>query len=269
MKEILRVALELSLVLAVMLTACSASTATPPAALTETPAAAQNDFSPSPSIIVASAEVVPARHAQMSFAIFGRVKETLVHEGDVVKTGQTLITLDAPDLELSVTQAELKLKSAQLEWTYWIPPRKDRPPERRELAWAEVVQAQNELETAKAALAQATLTAPFDGTVVSIDIQPGESAQPGKTVITLGDLANMQIETTDLSERDVPHVKIGQSARVYIEALDKTVSGRVVSISPMAERVGGDTVYKALIHLSEQPRGLRWGMSATVEIQTE
>jgi HlyD family secretion protein len=94
-------------------------------------------------------------------------------------------------------------------------------------------------------------------------------AQTGQVVITLADLANMRIETTDLSERDVPSVQMGQTANVYIEALDITVTGRVTKISPISETVGGDVVYPVTIELDEQPEGLLWGMSAEVEIQTK
>jgi hypothetical protein len=72
-----------------------------------------------------------------------------------------------------------------------------------------------------------------------------------------------------LSERDIARVKIGQSVDVYIEALDITVKGRILRISPIAETVGGDVVFPVVIELSKQPEGLLWGMSAQVEIQTE
>jgi hypothetical protein len=56
---------------------------------------------------------------------------------------------------------------------------------------------------------------------------------------------------------------------VYIEALDITVNGKVVRISPIAEVVGGDVVYPVTIEFENQPAGLLWGMSAEVEIQTK
>jgi len=129
--------------------------------------------------------------------------------------------------------------------------------------------AQASLDSAKYELAQGTLLAPFDGTIVEINIETGEIAQPGKVVIMEGDVAGMQIETTDLSERDTPNVQIGQAANVYIEALDVTVTGKVTKISPVSKTVGGDVVYPVTIKLDEQPDDLLWGMSAEVEIKTE
>jgi multidrug efflux pump subunit AcrA (membrane-fusion protein) len=253
------------LVLTVILAGCSAPTATPP------PATPEPVSTPTGLIlaggVVASAAAVPEQDTQMSFLLSAPVKEVLVKEGDVVAAGQTLLTIYSPDLELAVTSAELNLQAAELEYQYWIPARLDRPPERRKQAEAELEESRAKFETAKVNFTQTSLAAPFDATVVDVKIQAGEFAQAGQVVIVLGDLAHMQIKTTDLSERDVPAVQIGQTANIYIEALDVTVTGKVVRVSPISETVGGDVVYPVTIELDEQPDGLLWGMSAEVEIQ--
>jgi multidrug efflux pump subunit AcrA (membrane-fusion protein) len=256
------------LTLTVIVSACGTPTPTP----TPPPAVPATVSAPTGLLltggVVASAEAVPAQDTHISFVISAPIKEVLVKEGDVVTAGQTLVTLYSPDLELSVTAAELAVESANIEYKYWIP-RKDRPPERRDQAKAVFEGTKAGLETAKAQFAQTVLIAPFDATVVDIKVEPGEYAQAGQVVIVLGDLAHMQIQTTDLSERDIPSVQIGQSVNVYIEALDITVTGKVVKISPISETVGGDVVYPVTIELDEQPEGLLWGMSAEVEIQTQ
>jgi multidrug efflux pump subunit AcrA (membrane-fusion protein) len=255
------------LALSVTLGACSnGTTSTPPPAASAT-ASAPTGLTLTGGV-VASAEVVPAQDAQMSFVISAPVMEVLVKEGDTVAAGQTLMTLYSPDLELSVKAAELAVQSADIEYQYWIP-RKDRPPERRDQAKAVFEGTQAELQTANAAFAQTSLIAPFDGMIVDLTVQPGEYAQAGQVVLVLGDVAHMQIKTTDLSERDVVDVQIGQSVNVYMEALDVTVTGKVVQISPISESVGGDVVYPVTIELDEQPSGLLWGMTAEVEIQTQ
>lgn len=217
--------------------------------------------------VVASAQAVPVNESQMSVPISAPVKEVLVKEGDLVTAGQVLITLYSPDLELSVKSAQLELKAAELDLDYWMP-RFDRPPERREQARAEVEQARTKLATAEARLLQTSLTAPFDATIAEIQVHAGELAQSGQVVIRLGDLAHMQIQTTDLSERDVPHVQVGQRVRIYVEALHATATGKVIRVSPISDTVGGDVVFPVTIDLDEQPDGLLWGMTAEVEINT-
>ena len=142
-------------------------------------------------------------------------------------------------------------------------------PQQLAIAQATVAQAEAALEVARATLNQATLTAPFSGTVADVQVSPGQIVMPGQVVLTLADLSHLQVETTDLSERDVTGVQMGQEATVYVEPLNVDVPGRVARISPLASTVGGDVVYTVVIALEEQPEGLRLGMSAEVEIATE
>ena len=50
---------------------------------------------------------------------------------------------------------------------------------------------------------------------------------PGEVVIVIGDLSRYRIETTDLSERNINKVKMGQRVNVYIEALNDEFAGKV------------------------------------------
>jgi HlyD family secretion protein len=136
------------------------------------------------------------------------------------------------------------------------------------IAQSAVAQAEAALELARATLNQATLVAPFSGAVADLQISPGQVVMPGQVVLTLADLSQLQVETTDLSERDVTEVQPGQEAMVYVEALNVDVPGRVTGVSPLASTLGGDVVYTVVITLEEQPEGLRLGMSVEVEIAT-
>jgi RND family efflux transporter MFP subunit len=230
--------------------------------------------------VVASAVIVPAQKSEMGFIISAPVKEVTVKEGDVVQAGQTLIVLDTPDLEYSVVEAEATLRSAQADAAIQRFRNKTRnqagkviylsgPRELIEVADTKVQQARAALEVAQATLAQGVLLAPFDGTVVQVNVAPGEYVQPDQIVVVIGDLDQLQVETTDLSERDIPAVKLGQNAVVYVKALETEFRGKVTAISPAADIVGGDVVYKVTITLDEQPSDLLWGVNAEVEILTE
>jgi RND family efflux transporter MFP subunit len=216
--------------------------------------------------VSASGEVLPQPRAQLSFPLTGTVKTVAVKAGDTVTAGQPLVTLDTTVLDAGVKEAEANLAAAQTQVKYLKRIGTDQ--EHLDSAQADVDRAQASLDSAKATLAQATLTAPFSGTVASVDISPAETVVPGQEVIMLGDLSHFQIETTDLSERDVPQVQMGQSANVSIRALNQSFSGKVISVSRISSTVGGDVVYKATIELDSQPQGLMWGMTADVQIQT-
>lgn len=227
--------------------------------------------------VVASAMIVPAQVAHLAFTIPAPVKDVLVQEGDQVQAGQELILLNVPDLEYAVAAAEAHYRGAQANALLqrakmvrvfrkgkfvWV----NQPREYRERADAQALQAQAALEVARAALAESRLVAPFAGTVTAIQVTPGEFVQVGQTVLTLATLDDWRIETTDLSERDLRRVQVGQAAMVKVEALGVEVPAVVVAIAPRADIVGGDVVFKVTLRFASPPPGLRWGMSAEVQI---
>jgi multidrug efflux pump subunit AcrA (membrane-fusion protein) len=138
-------------------------------------------------------------------------------------------------------------------------------PDALALAQAQVKNAQAQISASQSALADLKLVAPFDGTVSRIDINNGEWATAGQTILVLADLSHLRVETTDLSERDVPKIKTGQLVSVLIKALNQNVTGRVSDISPLADSLGGDVVYKTTIDLDTITPDLRAGMSVDVQ----
>jgi multidrug resistance efflux pump len=130
-----------------------------------------------------------------------------------------------------------------------------------------VQQAQVALEIAQFNLTQGTLTAPVDGTVTSLSVISGEFVPSDQAIVTLATLNTLQVETTDLSERDITKVKLGAPVNISIEAINKNFTGKVISISPIADTVGGDVVFKVTIAFDQQPANLLWGMTAEVTIE--
>jgi RND family efflux transporter MFP subunit len=235
--------------------------------------------------VTASAVAVPVQVSELGFLIPGIAKDIPVKEGDTVDAGQTLMVLDTPDLQFAVDEAQAGLRGAQADAeiksndiikkyiinyrNFTVKKRKYNPPhEVVDMANFDVQRAQAVVEAAQARLGQGTLTAPFDGTVTALSAIPGEFVKSNQAVVTLATLDNLQFETTDLSERDITNVHPGDPVNIFIEALNKTISGKVINISPKADIVGGDVVYKVTIAPDAQPEGLLWGMTADVEIQS-
>ena len=231
--------------------------------------------------VAASVEVEPVWASDLSFMISGRVKEVLAKAGDEVKAGEVLIILEAPDLEYAAVSAQAEADSAEINqflqrstrdykvwnghkwiWTGGLP-------ELRLAADARLQKALGSLDVANAELAQTRLVAPYDGTVVSIDVVPGEMVEPSQTVVVFADLRHLQVVTTDLSERDIARTAIGQSAMVQLKAFEGPLPGTIRLIDVMAAKSeDGDTVFKVTIDLDQPPEGLRWGMSGEVLIDS-
>ena len=227
--------------------------------------------------VVASAVVVPAQVTRLSFLSSALVKEVAVQEGDTVTAGQTLVTLNTPELEYNVIAAQEDFHSKEAHavlqrYRRVLDIRKGKkfwdvvPPEVRQRADAQAASAQAAMEIAQASLAESTLVAPLDANVASVDVAPGEFVQENQVILTLATLNKLQLETTDLSERDIPKVNIGAPVSIFVEALNENFTGKVRSISPKANTVGGDVVFKVTIAFDEQPKGLLWGMTAEVSI---
>jgi HlyD family secretion protein len=99
--------LTLSILLAIVLTACSsAPTPTPDAS-----ASAQ----PLPAVVSASGKVLPEQWANLSFRAGGPIVELKVQSGDTVKAGDVIARLDDVDAKLAVAQAEAAFALAQAQ----------------------------------------------------------------------------------------------------------------------------------------------------------
>jgi len=129
---------------------------------------------------------------------------------------------------------------------------------------AQLQQARDTLQAAQDKLDRTQLRASISGAVTLVNAVVGEYVVPGQAVIGISDVNNLKVITTDLSERDVPEINVGQSTIVLIEALNIEIKGYVESISPVADTLGGDVIYKTTIALDSLPDGIRSGMSVTV-----
>jgi multidrug resistance efflux pump len=138
----------------------------------------------------------------------------------------------------------------------------------RARAQAGVEAARAGLDGARAALDRATLEAPFAGTVVTVQPNPGELVAPQAPVVTLADGEHWLVETQDLTELDVAQVEEGHEVNVTFAALPQAaVRGTVTQIALTPGMDRGDVVYEATIALDEEAQALplRWGMTAQVQ----
>ncbi len=146
----------------------------------------------------------------------------------------------------------------------------------RDAAGAGVVAAEAELARAVAgvtaaerAAADTVVTAPFAGTVASLDARLGEHAAPGAVLVRIADTSSWRIETTNLDETTVARVAAGDAVSITFDGLPGvTIAGTVTSVSLYGSSSQGDIVYRAVITPGTIPEGLRWNMTATVTVST-
>jgi len=163
----------------------------------------------------------------------------------------------------AVSVAQAALEDAQRQYDRM----KNGPdPDVLKQAEANLTNAEAQVESARQVLADLELKAPFAGVVSQIKVRTGEWVIAGQPVMMLADLAELQVETTDLSEIDVARLDVGNTAAVTFDALpDVVVQGVVHSIAPKSDE-GAGVNYRVVVQLDEIPAKLRWGMTAFVDI---
>jgi membrane fusion protein (multidrug efflux system) len=88
------------------------------------------------------------------------------------------------------------------------------------------------LEKAQLDLARVKVTAPSDGVVAHVDLEPGEYTAPGLPLFTLLDDSHPWVEA-NFKETDLTYVRPGQPARVTVDTYPGVIwHGRVVTITP-------------------------------------
>lgn len=127
--------------------------------------------------------------------------------------------------------------------------------------------AKADLDAAQDVLATFTITAPFDGVVCNLDARVGEWVTQSQSLLQLGDLINLRVETTDLSEIDAARVHPQDMVLITFDALpDVTVQGTVLWVANKSAE-GSGVNYTTVIVLDTIPTGLRWGMTAFADIE--
>lgn len=187
--------------------------------------------------------------------LMGYVQGLRVHEGQHVRAGELLLTIDPSDVRNGIAQAKANLAKAEAaladaaanEKRYKSLYEQQAVPaqqyERMHLAYQV---AQGNVQAARAALASARtqlhyaeVRAPFAGTVVGKQVSDGQLAAPGQPLLTLDGAAHLQVDT-QVSGQAYDHLKLGQGVTVEVNSLgaaptslQATVERLVSSADPM------------------------------------
>lgn len=213
--------------------------------------------------------------AQNSSVIASRVIGTVVsmnvREGDSVRAGQVLLTVDDSDVSQRVKAADKGLESAKqsrnlAETTF---NRYKKLYDEKAISQQEIDQiemrkkvADIEFERAKAVLAEAQahqdftkITAPVSGVVVEKKIDRGSTAVPGAPIITIEDSSGYRFEAA-VDERLAGSVKRGMQADVVIDSIRQTVKGVINEVVPVVDPASRSF----LVKVGLKGAGLRSGL---------
>ncbi len=255
--------------------------------------------------ITAPGVVEPVEEAKIASQIVGRVIEVRVKDGDPVKKGDLLVKLDETEarakldsmgaridrLKASISQAESDREKADRDLN-----RSKSLSNRGVATPTELADARSTLQRCEALLRVSTndlreseamrrtsqqdldrteIRAPIDGVVAGLDVEMGEVVIAGTTnlagtvLMTVGNLARMQVRA-EVDEADVPLVRPGQPARVYLQAdPSRSVNGTVDRVAPKGKKSDEVVSFETLVLVGPADRSLRSEMTATVEIEVK
>ena len=242
----------------------------------------------------ASGRIQPESEVKISATSSAWIDSITVKEGDWVKKGQHLISLDRKQLlanynssSSSVRSAEARIKQElaskkRVESMYEQNLASDQELEAveasYEIANSQLAQARANLESRKDDLDKARITAPQDGIVTKIYKEVGEMAVGGMfqadNLMIIADLSKMEV-IIDVNENDVVSVAIGDTTEIEIDAfLDTLFYGVVSEIAHVSEITGMGsqqqvTNFQVKVRMLDVPDGIRPGMSATADIITD
>jgi cobalt-zinc-cadmium efflux system membrane fusion protein len=211
-------------------------------------------------------EVNPGRLSRVTLPVAGRVREVAVGLGDAVRQGQTILTIESPDV--SSTQSALRQAEANISQAKATVAKADADLARardlfanRAIAQKDVLAADTALTQAKASLEQATaahdealrklrlfgltpngkeqlvnVRAPVPGRVIDLSVTPGEYRNDtSMPVMTIADLSTVWV-ASDIPETAIRFIRVGEPVAINLDAFpDHTFTGTVKRIGDLVD----------------------------------
>jgi HlyD family secretion protein len=256
------------------------------------------DVGPIVATITATGTLSALVTVQVGSQVSGRVQEIMVDYNSPVTAGQVIAKLDPLLYQSAVDQSHANYLTAQstLKTSIAQEVNAERQFERSksllgrnlvtasdfdtaqsnyEVAKAQVDAGESGVEVARAALHQAelnlgytTIVSPIDGTVISRNIDVGQTVQSAFQAPTLfmiaKDLRKMQVDTS-VSEADVGRLEPGKSVTFTVDAYPgEPFAGRVRQIRSSPTTVQNVVTYDAVIDVDNKALKLKPGMTANV-----
>ncbi|WBY01312.1 efflux RND transporter periplasmic adaptor subunit [Ramlibacter tataouinensis] len=218
--------------------------------------------------------------AQVKARVAGELQGLSVREGDAVRAGQVIARIDATEYQARLRQAseqaaaaQAQIDIAQRQWDnnkalvdqgFISRTALDTSLNNLNAARSTHQAAVAAADMARKTLDDTVLRAPIAGVVSQRLAQPGERVGVDARVVEIVDLSRLELEAT-LSAADSVQVRVGQTAQLQVEGLERPVTAQVVRINPSAQ--AGSRSVPAYLALQDAA-GLRQGLFAQGRLAT-
>lgn len=235
-------------------------------------------------------EVEPVVRIELKSEATGKIEKIFVKEGEAVKEGQKVLTIDPErlntrkkKLDLAVREARIRmdlakrdLDNAQELFATGTVPRSKLEDLESEYQLREISYKQQmlELDDVVDQLEETVVVAPMDGVITTLDVEEGEIAvsatsgyQSGTLLATIADISRLEV-VTQIGEVDYVHLEEGQNVVIRPEALeDIQTRGKIDFISLTAKKRSGDELgtFEVRIAIDSLVPGIAPGVNVNVE----
>lgn len=182
-----------------------------------------------------SGTLLGRRESVLSAEVGGQIEHVYADVGTVVKAGQPLLRLDDELLELDAERAKIAFEKARLDFERVEKLFNEKSVSESDFENARLGRKSAEVQyrAAKKTYEEATIRAPFAGTITARLTEVGQMIDRGQPVFQLVDISELKLPL-QISESELKFIQIGAPAAVFVEALGDTFAAEVTSIGARA-----------------------------------
>jgi len=201
-----------------------------------------------------------ANRSEISAKVLATISGISVSAGDFVQEGDLLVELDTQELSARLNQAKESLaatraalqeaesdfkRNQRLFESNAVSRQAYEVSERNlSVARADERRAQEAVREAEVLLSYSKIRAPRDGRIVDRLAEPGDTAQPGKPLLTLYDVQTLRLETP-VRESLALQLSVGDRLEVQVDSVDKQFTATIDEIVPQADAASRSFLVKA------------------------
>lgn len=237
--------------------------------------------------VSASGTLAPAQQKSLTFSVAGTVTAVRVAEGDRVRKGQVLATVDSASAASTVAQARATVASARAQVD--SDATNSASSTQTNADKAALKAARNQLASAKKQLHSTTMRSPIDGIVAEVNVSVGDSVSGSASSASNSNASSSFPNTTSSSSSSstaqilvisrsswivnatvdatsVALIKVGNQAQLTIDGASATLYGTIASIGLVSSSTSGTASYPVVIGVTGAQAGLRDGASVTATL---
>lgn len=220
-----------------------------------------------PKSVSVSGSVYPFSKVNLGFMVSGKIRKINVKEGEHVHVHQFIACLDTTEYHYALQIAEAKKVKADDEFRRLkqMYEKKSLTPDNYTKARETARQADANYNLYLKHLHDTNLNTPISGIVAAKRVDAGDIIKKGLPLFTIVNTDSVKINAA-VPESEIDHIRIGQSAKINIAALDTTFTGHVYSIGALADPSSRTYTVKVLV--SNPKLLLKVGMIVEAKINT-